>query len=85
VETTSSGYMGGLPTGPGPATTRVSGQGVFMDVLFDELERRGVASATEEIDRREGSGGRILQVHEIGGLLAGMPSLFKSAEFKARL
>ncbi len=34
VQTTSSGYTGGRPTGPGPASARVSGRGVFMEELL---------------------------------------------------
>ena len=47
VETTSSGYTGGLPTRPGPASARVAGRGVFMEELLVELERRGVAFQVE--------------------------------------
>ena len=49
VATTSSGYTGGLPTGPGPASAHVAGRGVFMEELLAELERRGVAARVEEI------------------------------------
>jgi len=49
VITTSSGYTGGLPTGPGPASARVSGRGVFIEELLAELERRGVVARVEEI------------------------------------
>ena len=57
VITTSSGYTGGLPTGPGPASARVSGRGVFMEELLAELERRGVAFAAEEVGKKEGTCG----------------------------
>ena len=57
VITTSSGYSGGLPTGPGPASVRVSGRGVFMDVLFDELARRSVPFRVDEVGKKKGKGG----------------------------
>ena len=57
VEMTSSGYTGGPPTGPGPASARVAGRGVFIEELLAELERRGVAFAAEEVGKKEGTGG----------------------------
>jgi len=53
VITTSSGYTGGLPTGPGPASAHVSGRGVFMEELLAELERRGVAFQVDEVGKKE--------------------------------
>jgi predicted secreted protein len=50
VQTTSSGYTGGLP---GAAEhTHVSGRGVFMEELLAELERRGVAFTAEEVGKK---------------------------------
>jgi predicted secreted protein len=57
VITTSSGYTGGLPTGPSPASAHLSGRGVFMEELLAELERRGVAAKMEEVGKKEGTGG----------------------------
>jgi len=57
VITTSSGYTGGLPTGPSPASAHVSGRGVFMDVLFDELARRGMPFRADEVGKKKGTGG----------------------------
>jgi predicted secreted protein len=50
VETTSSGYTGGRVREC--EHTHVSGQGVFMEELLAELERRGVAFAAEEIGKK---------------------------------
>ncbi|MDD4653484.1 MAG: hypothetical protein PHQ34_14780 [Methanothrix sp.] len=46
VITTSSGYTGGRPRAAEHA--HVSGRGVFMEELLEELTRRGVAFAAEE-------------------------------------
>ncbi len=54
VQTTSRGYMGGLP---GAAEhTHVSGRGVFMEELLAELERRGVPFQADEVGKKEGKG-----------------------------
>ena len=47
VETTSSGYTAGRPMGPGPASTHVSGRGVFMEKHLAKLQRRGVKARVE--------------------------------------
>ncbi len=54
VQTTSSGYTGGLP---GVAEhVHVAGRGVFMEELLAELERRGVAFAADEVGKKEATG-----------------------------
>jgi predicted secreted protein len=55
VKTTSSGYTGGLPCAA--EHTHMSGRGVFMEELLAELGRRGVAFRTEEVGKKEGTGG----------------------------
>jgi len=50
VQTTSSGYTGGLPGAAEHA--HVAGRGVFMEELLAELTRRGVAFAAEEVGKK---------------------------------
>jgi predicted secreted protein len=54
VITTSSGYTGGRVREC--EHTHVSERGVFMDVLFDELARRGVPFRADEVSKKKGKG-----------------------------
>jgi predicted secreted protein len=54
VITTSSGYSGGRVREC--EHTHVSGRGVFMDVLFDELARRGMPFRADEVGKKKGKG-----------------------------
>ena len=55
VQTTSSGYAGGRVREC--EHTHVCGQGVFMEELHSELERRGVAFRADEVGSRKGGTG----------------------------
>jgi predicted secreted protein len=55
VITTSSGYTGGRVRECEHA--HVAGQGVFMEELLAELERRGVPFRADEVGKKEGTGG----------------------------
>ena len=54
VQTTSSGYTGGLPGAAGHV--HVSRRGVFMEELLAELTRRDVAFRADEVGKKEGTG-----------------------------